>query len=94
VYDAVSPANTIKIQTQTFKLFPNPADEFVEIKFDALKSNGRLSVFDVAGKEVFQTLLLNKQEQIKIQTSDLMPGIYLVTVTTELGRSVQKLVIQ
>lgn len=94
VYDAVSPAKTMNIQTQSFKVFPNPADEFVELKFDALKSNGLLSVFDITGKEVFQTQLLFKQEQVNIQTSDLKAGIYLITLTTELGRSVQKLVIQ
>ena len=94
VYDAVSPANIEIFQTQTFKLFPNPADEFVELRFDALKSNGSVSIFDITGKEVYQTSIISKQDQLKLQTSELKPGIYLVSLATELGRSVQKLVIQ
>lgn len=94
VYDAVSPANIEIFQTQSFKLFPNPADEFVELRFDALKSNGSVSIFDITGKEVYQTSTVAKQDQLKLQTSELNPGVYLVSLATELGRSVQKLVIQ
>jgi hypothetical protein len=94
VYDAVSPASILSVEAESFKLFPNPADDYVELKFLPLGSNGKLTVCDLTGKVVYVELLSQSQLQAKIQTAHLGQGIYFVALETNKGRSVQKLVIQ
>jgi hypothetical protein len=75
-------------------LFPNPADDYVELKFQSLGSKGKLTVCDLTGKLVYVESLSQSQQQAKIQTAHLGQGIYFVALETNKGRSVQKLVIQ
>lgn len=94
VYDAVSPASILSVEAESFKLFPNPADDYVELKFLPLGSNGKLTVCDLTGKVVYVGRLSQSQQQVKIQTAQFGQGIYFVAVETNKGRKVQKLVIQ
>jgi hypothetical protein len=94
IYDAVSPASIKPIYNQTFNVYPNPADEFVEISFDALKSEGAVWLFDITGKEVLHKVVDEKQTLTRIQTSNLNAGIYLIALDSDFGRSVKKLVIR
>lgn len=94
VYDAVSPASIKTIYNQTFNVYPNPADEFVDVSFDALKSQGTLSLFDITGKEILQKIMHENQTLSRIETSNLNAGIYLIMLESEFGRSVKKLVIR
>lgn len=94
VYDAVSPATIFNAIPDAFKLFPNPADDYVELKFQPLLGKGQLTICDLTGKVVFVESLTQNQEQTKIQTAHLGQGIYFVTLETNRSRSVKKLVIQ
>ena len=69
---------------------PNPSTSFVIIEVSSIIES--VSVMDVLGKEVYK---LNdiKSKTLRIKTSDLIEGIYLVKVESEIGIATQKLVI-
>lgn len=75
-----------------FSIVPNPANDFIRINSrQGDFFNGDLSIRDVCGKLVLQQRM-NRQEEINV--SDLMPGIYFVSLSfgdkqLELGKLVR-----
>ena len=61
-------------QNETFRIFPNPADEFLTIKTDRQIEN--LRVYDLPGNLVFSERDISKS----INVHHLAPGIYLFKV--------------
>ena len=61
-----------------FTLYPNPADDYVMIDFDAAHTGSTIFVKDITGRELIQTKLSASPQQIP--TGNLPPGVYLVTL--------------
>ncbi len=58
-------------------VYPNPADEFLKIKFDGQLNAGRMIIFDLAGRQLISVELGNNIfHQQEIDISDLSGGIY------------------
>ncbi len=78
-------------------IYPNPANGIFNI---AVKNSGsnelQIGIFDMQGKEVFNTLYKNTgadfNKQISLET--LAKGIYYVKLNTRLNSQIQKLIIQ
>jgi type IX secretion system substrate protein len=69
-------------------LYPNPANDFIQIKCD---SNIKLiELFDIQGR-VLETRLENK-DAVKLDVSNKAKGIYFLRITTDKGKSVEKIV--
>mgnify|MGYP001379470318 FL=1 len=67
------------------KIYPNPANSFIEIKTD-LDYNS-ISIMDVTGKAIKQL-----DSQTKIDISDLTNGIYFIKITGEKSSVIRKFV--
>jgi len=61
-----------------FALYPNPADDYTMIDFDATYTGSTVMVEDITGKELFETKLTASPQQI--YTGNLPAGVYLVAL--------------
>jgi len=65
--------------TTTFKVYPNPADFEVNIHFNDDNRPKQISVTDLQGKQMLLTYNITGHNQIKVNTSRLPEGIYILT---------------
>ena len=82
----------------SFEMFPNPADEHVNISIVLVDDEPSLhfQIVDVSGRNVFDLPVknLSRNSSVQIPTSDLANGLYQVVVTASSGsRQIKKLVI-
>ena len=76
-----------------FKLYPNPANGYVNIEFSETMKNAKLLISDLMGR-VVHTQSLNGKDAIQMDVSALSAGVYMVTVSNENGSvSTQQLVV-
>ena len=69
------------IKNSIFKLYPNPVQNELTINFDSIiKGNASIVIYDLNGREVLsgQSYINTGNNNIKIETSSLNNGLYLV----------------
>lgn len=72
---------------------PNPA--FDELRIENAKLRIReIEIYNTVGKNVFKSRVSNLKSQISIDVSQLLPGIYFITVRGEAGNKVVKKVVK
>jgi hypothetical protein len=77
----------------TFSLFPNPANDIVNIEVDNTnKVDLTLNIYNVIGTLVKSVILRQNQEQINVE--DLSNGIYMIEIKSDDRTENQKLIIQ
>jgi hypothetical protein len=77
--------NATNSQEARFNIFPNPTKKSFLIRSN---SNGAVQIHNLLGHLVYTTI--KKENEIKINTSQLPKGIYIV----ELNKMIQKLIIE
>lgn len=94
VFTGVNTINTIS----GINLFPNPANDKVQLDFNAAASfNANLSITDLSGKltKSFGQVSVNKGSNlIAADISDLKPGIYLMLLEGQQGRTAQRFIVK
>ena len=86
-YKADGTLSTTPIDTKwTVKMYPNPATNVFYINTN---ESTEVTLYDTAGRIVIQTTYNNTG----ISVADLIAGIYIVEITTNRGRSVQRLIV-
>ena len=66
-----------------FKLFPNPADEYIAIDFNGLiQKNISIDIFNSTGKLVESYSFFNKNS-IRLNVNDFANGIYIMSLSTD-----------
>lgn len=81
-------------QIVNFMIYPNPCHDYLEIYFGNNKNeNYKISVFDIAGKEIIAAQSLAK-DNFKINIHDLDKGIYFLQITDGMNKTIQKFVKQ
>lgn len=90
--DLVSTADVQELNREIkIKVYPNPSTEYTEISIeDGIIKN--IALYDLAGRIVLLTNV--NDHKTNIQTSEFEPGLYFVSVETEKGTSVKKLLIE
>ena len=78
------------------KLFPNPANDFVNINFGDLNlSEAQISISDMQGRQI---KTIDKEDistdQIRVNTSDLSQGIYFVRINSGQFQHTAKLIVE
>ena len=79
------------------KAYPNPFDQVLTVEYD-LSADGMVSVnmFNMVGQQVKvvkeSTYQLAGENRVKIETSDLLPGMYLLSIETENQRKIVRVV--
>ena len=82
-------------EDQRFLLYPNPANETVNLKIqEPTNEEIHVQISDISGKVVFrQTIAMNRQEYSpQLNLENLQPGIYMVTIESRAGRFSQRLI--
>ncbi len=76
-------------------LYPNPANNFVEISFvNSAERINKIVLLDMLGKLV-NTIPVQSNDHITLDVSNLAKGVYLVEINTENNlKTIKKLVIQ
>ncbi|MBI3259003.1 MAG: T9SS type A sorting domain-containing protein [Ignavibacteriae bacterium] len=70
------------IAGQTVPLFPNPTTGIVEIELQSIQKEINVSVIDIHGKKVMNTVF-NNQSKSKMNISNLSNGIYYFIIKTD-----------
>ena len=90
ICENVSVNNTYYSENQVFKLFPNPAQNLLNIISD--NPIGKVEITDMSGKKLYEYNFNVTTAQIN--TSNLSSGIYILTYSKKDGsRNSQKIVI-
>jgi hypothetical protein len=76
--------------TTQFAVFPNPSDNFITIK--ANTDITQINIYTMVGGLAFSKNM-NDGEMVSFETG-LATGVYMVEVSTEYGKSMQKLIIK
>ncbi len=76
-------------QTSDFMVYPNPAQDFVQIKLQNNENINSIQISDVLGKVVKKVTSI-EANQTTISTSDLTTGIYVIEVVTERNIKINK----
>jgi hypothetical protein len=79
-----NPENALYSQDDFYvsNVYPNPADEYIQIDY-AIPANGakvKLAFRNILGSLVSEYTLGSDKKKIKINTSELAPGIYFHTL--------------
>ncbi len=79
--------NELNVESSLFKVFPNPVKDYCKLQIEnlELKKNSELKIYDIFGREVFQSesALSGPKSEIKINVSGYASGIYLLEIKSE-----------
>jgi hypothetical protein len=77
-------------------VYPNPASDVVNVKFEGKGGNYEIAITDLAGRTISTQNVANAEgaQNVAISVNDLKAGNYIVTVKTEGAVSTQKVVIK
>ncbi len=80
--------------TNAFSLavYPNPANDLLQIRYDEIITPGTISIKNILGKEVFATTATGRKTVIDI--SSFAKGVYVVDVQSGEKQSRKKIVVQ
>lgn len=65
----------------SFKFFPNPTYDYINLNVNMKFENSNLSIFDVSGKIVLESYLDKSNANINVNA--LLPGIYFVIISKD-----------
>ena len=72
------------------KLYPNPNNGQFTIELGELQERGTLQVHDLTGRLVYQTLLPPGSEIFDVYLEDSAKGMYILTLSGDQQRKVQR----
>jgi bilirubin oxidase len=74
-----SAVNSQPITGENARIFPNPANTFVNIELPGVSGEGNLTVYDMLGRTVFEGFV---QKRISINTANWPRGHYFLSIVT------------
>jgi hypothetical protein len=92
-FDFTVSINELGIETPHYKIFPNPAQDFLNIQSDKILNNQTLKIYDLAGKIIYQSQLQDYNTSIDL--AKLKKGLYIIQIE-ELAKIVytEKIIIE
>lgn len=84
--------NEIAANNNEFKIYPNPADDFINISTNNNFKNADVSLFDISGKLVLEKEI--DSDNNKIDISDIISGTYIVKIKSGNKVEQQKIVVR
>lgn len=73
---------------ESIKVYPNPAKDYLQVEVPKEIKNFRLEISDMNGR-----LILNRENETKVNVSGLLNGTYLVTLKSDGKTAVRKVII-
>jgi len=88
--------NIEEYMINSFQLYPNPTTGMTTLTIEKTYQQATVEVFDHVGKLVFDKAIgyVAAGNQLELNLKSLTKGVYLVSVLTEQGKGVQKLIIE
>ncbi|MDR0802110.1 T9SS-dependent choice-of-anchor J family protein [Fluviicola sp.] len=81
--------------TINMEIFPNPASDVVNVKFDGKGGDYTISIIDLSGRTVAtQAVTASGSTEIAVPVAGLVAGNYLISVANETGSYTQKLIVK
>ena len=62
----------------SISVFPNPANEILNVNVENLSNSGSIAIYDITGKTVLNSLLKNGKNQLDVEA--LKAGVYFYTI--------------
>lgn len=90
----ISPVGIEEVYSGVLAVYPNPANNVVNISLEANTQTESVKVFDFTGRLVMEQAVNNGAASIKMDISSLSNGLYVVQVATAKGISSHKVVKQ
>ena len=90
-------ANPDLVSSESFEVFPNPADETVYVKFTSgISEDGILRVIDIMGRELIRNdiSILDGENLFNIYTGNLAAGVYILNLESPNTKLQCRLVIE
>ncbi len=79
----------------SIKIYPNPADEFINVPIAGLYRKGILVIYNIRGEKLFKQIIKSSvSEDLLINISDLAKGSYFITISDTEKVSYGKFIIQ
>ncbi len=75
-----------------FKIFPNPAKQFLNIQINSFEPGSKVTITDVSGKMIYTTIIGNKLSTIDTRT--FSKGVYFLTVQHKMKSLSKKIIIE
>ncbi|GAK78096.1 chitinase [Nonlabens ulvanivorans] len=76
----------------SIKVYPNPAKSFINLS--ASNSLESVTIMDINGRTLSQTNFTGNATEQRISLENLSSGIYFVTIQSDLGQKVEKLMVE
>ncbi len=81
---------SVQHSSEAIRIYPNPAKDIITVEFpQKTKASFKIEINDMTGN-----LVLEAENQEKINTSDLKNGVYMVTIKTDKGNTTRKIIIE
>jgi len=79
--DIISSTENLKNTSQSFVVYPNPSQDYVNVKFNnSLSENAKLTILDASGRIVYKDFLPFQSQNCQINTSSFPSGLYRVVI--------------
>jgi hypothetical protein len=72
---------------------PNPAKDYTTISFSNSVQKATISVYDITGKTVIKQSIQSNENSVRLNTSNLTKGAYIIEVITDKGSIKEKLIV-
>ncbi|KMQ59539.1 secretion protein [Chryseobacterium angstadtii] len=73
------------IEKQDIKIYPNPVSEYAYVEIGSQFEDAEILLFDMGGRQIQN--LKTKNKVTKINTQNLIQGVYLVTIKTDTNKT-------
>ena len=91
---AVNTISIDELEKNSVVLFPNPAKEYVKIGFAQNTASAEVSIFSIDGKKVHHSAEKPLSNELELNTSQLLPGLYVIEINSNGNNAVEKLIIE
>lgn len=77
---------------ELFRVYPNPTNEFLNIRINGYYGKSNIEVFDLNGRKIKSFLNIDFDAEKSIDLSDLQAGVYVINVNSEAFNFNQKII--
>ncbi len=93
VCSPISTVNNISQNPSSFTVYPNPSNGKFTVNIEGIQqANGKLSICNLLGQEIYTTLFKGQQTTLDIDLSDFSKGLYFVKVYDGRNIHTQKII--
>jgi len=93
--DWVPTANSVEnfSSAHTFEIYPNPTNQFINIDLSKIKDNSKISIYNIAGKNVYEAEINNANGIKTIDMKNYGSGMFFVKITSGSQNQTYKVII-